>query len=302
MTSNKNVKLAARAYAEERGISYTQALRAVSERTGLPPLPTGMSRLDQMLGGGLPRGGLTALWSATGVGTSMFGITLARITAMSAHRAVIVGAEDQPNTYVSRMVAATTGIATNDLHSGTDLAAAGWPPPWLAFLDLYEPAEFPADMRQVANELEADIAHTGRAPALVVIDDLGALAGSVDDNVQVLTTLAWSLRAAIVVLEALPPALCRVEPANPTEMQAQGIDLMLTWPERAPTDDELRAHPRTAALANAASASMTLTTPGDPPVLDLVAVLDLTVRSAHGDGGEMKVRRDGPRSRILPGG
>lgn len=309
MTSDKNLKLAAREYARVHGVPYTQARRAVTSQDGaclaLPPLPTQMTRLDVMLGGGLPRGEVTALWAATGVGTSMFGITLARMTAMNAKRATLVMAESNRDVYVRRLIAATTGVTVPDLRRGiAEVPKSAWPPSWMAFLDLYEPDRQPTHVVKIADELRADAENTGRVPLLIVVDDLGPLYDYDLHNPTagappVLAGLARDLGAAVVAIEALPSDLCRVPPAQARE---DDLDFLgLSWPERVPTYDELRSHERTSVLASTATASLILTTPGDPPVKGEVTTLDLTVRSDRGPGGVMKVRRDGPHARIVPG-
>jgi hypothetical protein len=114
----------------------------------------------------------------------------------------------------------------------------------------------------------------------------------------VFAELARDLRAAVVVIDALPNFLCRVEPSLPDEMD----DITtLGWPHRVPSNDELLDEEQTRVLAETASTSLIMTTPGDPPIEGEVTVLDLTARSSRGPGGVMQVRRDGPRSRILPG-
>jgi hypothetical protein len=304
MTTNKNTKRAAREYARAHDVPYTQALRAVAGTSptstfgSWPMVPTQMTQLDGLLGGGLPRGEVTALWAPTGVGTSMFGITLARITAMSAEHAMIVMAESNRDVYVRRLIAATTGVATSGLRAGTEHVPASWPPPWGDYLRLYEPERSPTDAVQTANELRADAHHTGRAPALIVVDDLRPFQVNNPDSPVVFAALARDLRAAVVVIDALPSVLCRVEPSQPDEFD----DITtLGWPHRVPSDDELRSEEQTRVLAATATTSLILTTPGDPPIEGEITVLDLAVRSPRGMGGVMHVRRDGPRSRILPG-
>jgi len=308
MTSNKNLKLAAREYAAAHGVPYTQALRAVTQDApaapAVPRVPTQMTLLDELLGGGLPRGEITALWAATGAGTSMFGLTLARMTAMAAKRAVVVMAEDHPRRYEQRLIAATTGVTVSALRAGNaQVPASEWPPPWLPFLELHRPART-RDVASIAAELHASVERTGRTPDLIVVDDLGPLYDyDLPDPASaappVLAQLAKELRAAVVAIDALPSDLCRVPPAQPEEFDADFLGL--SWPERVPTQDELRTHERARALTTVATTTLVLTTPGDPPAKGEVTVLDLTVRTSRGPGGVMQVRRDGPRARILPG-
>lgn len=318
MTKDRMKKLAARAYAEQHGVPYTQALREVaaartSTQTNSPPavapalartspftrmsmLPTQMTVLDGLLGGGLPRGEVTALWAPTGTGTSMFGLTLARMTAKAAQHAVVVTAESATSMYVERIIAATTGIATRDLARGVTLPES-WPPDWQAYLHLYDPERLPTDPRQTANELRADAMQTGRAPTLIVIDDLRPFQIYATDAPEVFADLARDLQAAVVVIDALPSALCRTEPSEPDEFD----DITtLGWPHRVPEASELLASEQTEVLARTATTTLILTEQDTRPD-DEVVVLDVTVRTRRGPGGITQVRRDGPRARILVG-
>jgi hypothetical protein len=303
MTSNKNTKLAAREYAKAHSVPYTQALRAVTGPAptnafpAWPMVPTQMTQLDELLGGGLPRGEVTALWAPTGTGTSMFGITLARMTARAAKDAVIVMAESGSELYVRRLIAATTGVPTSEFDASAGVPDS-WPPAWGSYLHLYEPERLPSDPVQTADELRVDAHNAGRAPVLIVVDDLRSFQVHSPDAPVVFAELARDLRAAVVVIDALPNFLCRVEPSLPDEMD----DITtLGWPHRVPSNDELLDEEQTRVLAETASTSLIMTTPGDPPIEGEVTVLDLTARSSRGPGGVMQVRRDGPRSRILPG-
>lgn len=297
MTTNKNAKLAVREYAQSHHVPYAQARRMMAEQPTPARVPTQMTRLDEILGGGLPRGEVTALWAATGVGTSMFGITLARMTAMSANHAIIVAAESGRELYLRRLIAATTGITTGALSEQN--MPSDWPPAWGEYLHIFEPDRLPTDPVETANELRADAHNAGHPPTLIIVDDLRSFQMCNPDAPLVFAELARDLRAAVVVIDALPSVLCRVPPTHPAEFD----DITtLGWPERVPSDEELRADEQTQVLAATATTSLILTTPGDPPVEGDVTVLDLTVRTGPGPSGGMKVRRVGSVARILPGG
>jgi hypothetical protein len=287
MTRNKAQKAATRAHAKRQGISYTAARRALAQPPVPALLPTGIAELDRLLGGGLPRGRLTALWAATGVGTSMFGLTLARAVSTRGQDATIVAAEDGSDLYVQRLAAA----------EAADGGASPWPPSWGNYLRLYSPEGLEPDLQGIADDLRTSVEQEGRQPDLLVIDDLGALDAYRREGAQILARLARDLGAAVLVIDALPPELCKVPPSEPDDYAYEPF-AWIQWPERVPSEEELGGAEETRALMLEAAASLFLTTPGDPRASGEVVDLDLTVRTQRRHG-VIQVRRDGPRGRIL---
>jgi hypothetical protein len=117
------------------------------------------------------------------------------------------------------------------------------------------------------------------------------------DAPLVLAQLARDLRVTVVVIDALPSVLCRVPPTHPDEFD----DITtLSWPERVPSDEELRAEEQTQVLATTATTSLVLTTSGDPPVEGDVTVLDLTVRTVTARAESCRCAATGPTHGSCP--
>ncbi len=215
----EGAKSAARAFADEAGVptSSVIGIAAVAETmrkqlrdriAGTAPpavLPTGITALDTMLGGGLPRT-LTVIGAEGGRGKTGLAIKISQLMASRGVGNGILSLEDPPEDLFARIVAEQTGFALKsanpDTHPET-VAEVDSALNWLATLPISTTRQGRQSMRRIIATMDE---MRSRGAQCVWVDNSNevVLAKHEERNVAMDETLAelreWAVRNQIPVV------------------------------------------------------------------------------------------------------
>jgi len=175
------------------------------------PIPTGIERLDRIMGGGYHLGQFTMLCGSPGAGKTSFAAHSALLRAMAGHPALVWSIELAKDVFLARLTCQLRGVSWLRVLTGNAMDAVHAAGEQVARLPLFlRGAETGAD--EFAAEVRA-VADTFGEPPLVVIDycqlvaELDASDGDVrranDRAAKFCRTLVKETSAALVLISAV---------------------------------------------------------------------------------------------------
>ena len=184
-----------------------------------PFTATGIKRLDAILSGGFPKGGLITIAARPGTGKSTVAITLADKMTESGGPVLYFSLEMTALQIWLWRLASSTGLSRSDIYTGRIIKDSSWKKIGDSMIDLSERPFFICDTPSSMEDIERQ-ARSVKNLSLIVVDHIGLVKSKAPGTrYEIMTDTAHRLKQLALSLQIPILALCQL---NRQSLQRDG--------------------------------------------------------------------------------